>query len=300
MRNRFLGMNCSKFCMAALLMVLCFAMNTSMAADGLTDEQERALFINRTKPDQPSAELMAALEIHTYGARNAKRSTHQKAAEAALAALNKLSPNAPKNDFDRAWVVEQKALALQYLNKTSEASAAYEQLLNVPHSKAQEWLAQMYLSALKNGQDTKACGESGGLMPSSILPAYPPTALRNGIEGWVDLLLDIAPDGTILDTMVHSSSLKAFEKPAMDWVVKQKWQVAPNELKGQRCIRMQPVIFELGSKAAPAKYPLDKFPRDLLPYYYDTGAATRVYEAANAEMLAEEAAEKSAGAVPAN
>jgi len=62
-------------------------------------------------------------------------------------------------------------------------------------------------------------------------PAYPPSALEKGYEGWVLLSYVVMPDGSCADILIEDASNPIFEEPARKAV--EKWEYAPATRDGE-------------------------------------------------------------------
>lgn len=74
--------------------------------------------------------------------------------------------------------------------------------------------------------------DHGGSIKSAIAPLYPPEALRNKIEGWVDVLIAVDAKGKVLSVKVlDASHRRIFDAAAVKGV--RKWIFNPKIVNGQ-------------------------------------------------------------------
>lgn len=271
---------------------------TAMAAE-LT-ATERQLLTSRTVIPQPSPSLSAALDLdipdwHKPGATplavklgpDVKRAS----AQAALDAMQALDPGAAQNDFDRAWLSFQTAAALRDVGRGSEAIAMFEQLLGMPRTQVQDRYTLAALHALGDASKPGWC-EGGHLNPPRGWPhpGYPPAARTHGIEGWVHPILDIAADGTIEYVAIESSSLRIFEQPTIDWLLKAHYQTQNGNGSGQPCFARMQAHFRMHGDA---RFEMGEIPEDQWNFSYPSIGASRRVRAAAIEALQHEAAGRS-------
>ncbi len=97
-------------------------------------------------------------------------------------------------------------------------------------------------------------GGAGGMFDGDIIPLqrippqYPRDAARNGITGWVQLEVQVNPDGTVRAARVLESQPKGlFEAAAVQAVL--RWKFKPKVVNGQPVAQKgaQKIEFNLGS-----------------------------------------------------
>ncbi len=265
----------------------------SAASDGAT---EMDLLTSRTTAPELSPELVQALELdvpdwHKKGVTGPRikiaADTGRRSAEAALEAMNALSPDAPQNDFDRAWLVLQRGAALHALGLDAEAKRVYEGLRALPRTNIQDRQVLAALYGLGEEQHAGWCPSGGRLLVSKFdtRPAYPRAASARGIEGWVRAMIDVQPDGSISFVSVQSSSLRVFEQPVVVWLKKQQWQLPSGVGPGRPCFAVMAVDFGVAPDSK-ARFPRDAIAPDVEFTYRSVGAAIRVRAAAREAALA--------------
>lgn len=263
------------------------------AAESNSDEM--ALLTSRTTSPELSAELAHALELdvpdwHKKGATGPRvkigDEVGRQSAEAALEALNALDPAVPQSDFDRAWIVYEKGSALKTLGRNDEARRVFESLREMPRTIIQDRKVLAALYSLGDEQHPSWCS-SGRLVisKSDTRPVYPRAALARGIEGWVNAMIDVQPDGAISFVSIQSSSLRVFEQPVIVWLRKQQWQLPSDAEPRRPCFAVVPVHFAVPPPGR-ARFPLDGIAPDTEFTYRSIGAAIRVRAAAREAMLA--------------
>lgn len=263
-----------------------------LAAESNSDEM--ALLTSRTTSPELSAELVHALELdvpdwHKKGATGPRVKIGDEvgrlSAEAALEALNALDPAVPQSDFDRAWIVYEKGAALRTLGRDDEARRVFERLRDMPRTNIQDRKVLAALYSLGNEQHPGWCS-SGRLVISKFdpKPVYPRAALVRGIEGWVNAMIDVQPDGSISFVSIQSSSLRVFEQSVIVWLKKQQWQLPADAEPRRPCFAVAPVHFAV-QPPGKARFPLDGIAPDTEFTYRSIGAAIRVRAAAREAML---------------
>lgn len=278
-----------------LFVLALFVSNPTMAAELTPDEIE--LFMTRTTNPQPSPELVSALELdvapwHQKGAPNIRVKISddavRRSTEAALQALTSLDAAVLQNDFDRAWVTYQTGSALKTLGRNPEARTAFERLLNMPHTKIQAKLVSVALHNLGDEQQLNMC-PPGKLARSDVYStlAYPKIASTRGIEGWVQPWVDVQLDGSISSVVVHSSSMRVFEQPVVEWLLKQRWQTDSGSPIEHPCFVKAKQEFTIRSKSAKV-ISIERMGADTEFSYHSIGAAIRVRAEARAAALAKQ------------
>ncbi|WP_293393726.1 energy transducer TonB [Nevskia sp.] len=278
-----------------LLFVVVMAIgNVAFAAEPNSDEM--ALLTSRTTSPELSPELVRALELevpewHKKGATGPRvkigDDVGRQSAEVALEALNALDPAVPQSDFDRAWVVYEKGSALKTLGRDDEARRVFESLRDMPRTNLQDRKVLMALYGLGGEQHPGGCPSEGRLVISKFdtRPVYPHAALARGIEGWVNTMIDVQPDGSISFVSIQSSSLRVFEQPVLFWLKKQRWQLPSGAGPGRPCFAVAPVHFGIQPPGT-ARFPRDGIAPDTEFTYRSIGAAIRVRAAAREAVLA--------------
>ena len=76
-------------------------------------------------------------------------------------------------------------------------------------------------------------------------PVYPFQFKREGIEGWVRLIIIVDEKGNVIEAKLQRSSHKEFVKPALDAIL--QWKFEPGTKNGRpvRVRRIQPISFKL-------------------------------------------------------
>ena len=79
----------------------------------------------------------------------------------------------------------------------------------------------------------------------AISPIYPFQFKRDGITGWVKLIIIIDEKGKVLKANVQTSSHREFERPAIEAVL--QWRFEPGTRNGKpvKVRRLQPISFRL-------------------------------------------------------
>ena len=281
-----------RFFAAALLAAW---LHNAAADDGLTIQQRELLTTRSTAP-QPSAELVRALQLdvapwHREGAPPQPKivfgpEVGKQSAEAALKAMDALAADVPQNDYDRSWLALERASALEGAGRDTEARAAYERLRQIPRTEFQDRQALAALNKLGQTQNPGWC--RGGKLKTArgaAQPVFPRYAADHGIEGWVRLMLDVQPDGSIGHVAVQSSSLAAFEKPVTDWFKNQQWQSGDGAAPGRPCFISTQVNFTMSS-AHQTRFSISSISDPAAFTYRSVGAAIRVRVAAHDAALA--------------
>ena len=277
--------------LAVLIAAAALMRGPAMALEPLEPE-EIALLTTRTSAPEVSPQLKQALDLdipewHKKGAPKLKikidDDAKRRSNEASLQALNALDPAAIQSDYDRAWVTYQKASVLKALGRKEEAAATFRKVLDMPRTAMQARQARMELNRLGDEQQPGDCGP-GLDSTSGERPDYPMLARSRGIEGWVRLLLDIRPDGSVGNAMVYSSSMRVFEQPSVDFFLKQRYRTETGSGPGRTCFAWVPVSFEM-ENAWQRAFSSDEITDDYQFTYQSIGAARRVrglaLEAAN-------------------
>jgi TonB family protein len=87
------------------------------------------------------------------------------------------------------------------------------------------------------------CGLGSAVLVNRRAPFYPPQAASSGIEGWVDLDLQVDADGNILDvTVIDSDPVGVFEESAV--AAAESWRFAPRLEAGEYSLSPR-VVFDL-------------------------------------------------------
>jgi TonB family protein len=84
---------------------------------------------------------------------------------------------------------------------------------------------------------------------AKVVPRYPREAARARAEGWVDIRLVVAPDGSVRDaTVVEASPPRLFDDAALKAV--RQWKFKPKVVDGQavEVIGLQKIEFSMGSR----------------------------------------------------
>jgi protein TonB len=68
-------------------------------------------------------------------------------------------------------------------------------------------------------------------------PKYPPDLKRAGVEGEVQVFLVVETNGRVVEASIHKSSNPGFNQPAIDAVL--RWRFEPGLVKGK------PVAFKM-------------------------------------------------------
>ena len=76
-------------------------------------------------------------------------------------------------------------------------------------------------------------------------PVYPFQFKREGIEGWVRLIIIVDEKGNVIEAKLQRSSHKEFVKPALDAIL--QWKFEPGTKNGRPVMvrRIQPISFKL-------------------------------------------------------
>ncbi|PTU30340.1 hypothetical protein CJD38_15455 [Stenotrophobium rhamnosiphilum] len=303
-------MNRSKLCAVVVLVGIlsaCAQSGSVKKEDGL-NESDKELFLTRTALRQPSPELTRALELdvapwHKKGVTHVAVKLPQEAIkrhqEAALAALEALSPEVAQDDFDRAWITLEKANVLRDLGRNAESVAAYEKLLNMAHTPVQDWYARyglFYMSDKKNKEvcDLGIIQREAGSESLPLPPLLRQAAIR-GIQGWVWSLIEVEPDGKISNVIVESSSMRVFEKYLIETAYNARFTTKLGVPLGRSCFLRRKDTFKMNPEYR-TQISVDDIEVEDNFSYHSIGAAIRVRIAARAEVLAKQAAEKSSGA----
>ncbi len=79
----------------------------------------------------------------------------------------------------------------------------------------------------------------------AVAPVYPFQFKRDGINGWVKLIIIIDERGKVVNAVVESSSHREFEKPGIEAVL--QWRFEPGTRNGKpvKVRRLQPITFRL-------------------------------------------------------
>nr|WP_277346229.1 energy transducer TonB [Solimonas marina] len=108
-----------------------------------------------------------------------------------------------------------------------------------------------------------------------VRPQYPRVAAEHGIEGWVDVWMDIEPGGAIAYAFINASSMRGFEAPTLDWLKRQHAEPSdPTHPLDRPCTAKTRVVFKI--QGAPAAFPVDSIANDNGYTYRSIGAAIRV------------------------
>lgn len=277
-----------------LFVVAMLIANGVFAAE--SDSDDMTLLTSRTTSPELSPEVVRALELdvpewHKKGATGPSvkigDEVGRQSAEAALQALNALDPAVPQSDFDRAWIVYEKGSALKTLGRNDEARSVLESLRGMPRTNWQDRKVLMALHDLGDERHPGSCPSEGRLVISKLdtRPVYPHAALACGIEGWVNAMIDIQPDGSISFVSTQSSSLRVFEQPVIFWLKKQQWQLPSGAGPGRPCFAVAPVHFGV-QPPGKARFPIDGIAPDIEFTYRSIGAAIRVRAVAREAALA--------------
>ncbi len=228
----------------------------------------RELYTTRTSQPQPSPGLMTALNLTVpewEGDASAEKikiaeADLRRADEAGLSAIDALPASAISNDFDRAWVAYARARTLAALGRKDEAIAQLQRLRSMPRTALMDRYALIRLHELGDASAPGWCkGVQLSEQPTFWRIDYPSTALKNGIEGWVDVMYDVGADGTVGVVTVAQSSMQAFEPPLVKWLQRLKL-AAP----GQPCFGYLQREFTLHQSATSGRVtvPHDAIERD--------------------------------------
>lgn len=245
-------------------------------ADGLQaapplSAQDRAALASRTPITQPSPALIRALSLAAQPATGDRAS--RPVAEAALAALQALPPSAASTTFDRAWVTLETGAALQALGRDDEARKVYEAALKLPRTKLQVRRTLIALHELGDAERPGRCPAGRWQTPPAASTApYPPPAQLRGIEGWVDLIVDVHDDGRVAQPILVSSSLAIFEPAASGWVSALRFRTTDGAGPGRPCFVDYRVTFRLPD-AADVQYPIEMVVADPSYSFRSIGAA---------------------------
>ncbi len=79
----------------------------------------------------------------------------------------------------------------------------------------------------------------------AISPVYPFQFKREGIEGWVKLIVIIDERGKVIKATVKESSHREFEKPSIEAVMQWKFEPGTKNGKAVKVRRTQPLSFKL-------------------------------------------------------
>jgi len=79
----------------------------------------------------------------------------------------------------------------------------------------------------------------------AIAPVYPFQFKREGIEGWVKLIVIIDERGKVIRATVRESSHREFEKPSIEAVLQWKFEPGTKNGKPVKVRRIQPLSFKL-------------------------------------------------------
>ncbi len=79
----------------------------------------------------------------------------------------------------------------------------------------------------------------------AIAPIYPFQFKREGIEGWVKLVIILDERGNVIKATIKESSHKEFEKPSIEAVM--QWKFEPGTMNGKpvKVRRLQPLSYKL-------------------------------------------------------
>jgi protein TonB len=87
------------------------------------------------------------------------------------------------------------------------------------------------------------CGLGSAVLVTRRAPFYPPRAAGSGIEGWVDLELQVDSDGNVLDvTVIDSDPAGIFEESAV--AAAESWRFAPRLEAGKYSLTPR-VVYDL-------------------------------------------------------
>lgn len=76
-------------------------------------------------------------------------------------------------------------------------------------------------------------------------PVYPFQFKREGIEGWVRLIIIVDENGNVIEGKLQRASHKEFVKPALDAIMQWKFEPGTKNGKPVRVRRIQPISFKL-------------------------------------------------------
>ncbi len=79
----------------------------------------------------------------------------------------------------------------------------------------------------------------------AIPPVYPFQFKREGIEGWVKLIVIIDERGKVIKATVKESSHREFERPSIDALLQWKFEPGTKNGKAVKVRRIQPLSFKL-------------------------------------------------------
>ena len=79
----------------------------------------------------------------------------------------------------------------------------------------------------------------------AIAPVYPFQFKREGIEGWVKMVLIIDQRGNVIKASIRESSHREFEKPSIEAVLQWKFEPGTRNGKAVKVRRIQPFSFKL-------------------------------------------------------
>ncbi len=91
-------------------------------------------------------------------------------------------------------------------------------------------LSHQYVYA-ENNKSTLSKNQQDNPVISSVKPHYPKKALREAIEGWVKLKVDVNEQGTVTKVkVIDSKPVRIFDNAAKESM--KKWQFKPKSVNG--------------------------------------------------------------------
>jgi TonB family protein len=200
---------------------------------------------------RPEAEPPPERTARTGGARTPSVSNEERAARSAnarAAAPDALPDATLRDDFPASgFDADARPALIAAVNRTAPAATAGDYIrLAASYESVREHLRGAALSSptaagevLRASTAEAEVAQSGAgvaidspaamrdpQLVHSVQPTYPQSALRRGLEGWVDLTLVIGPSGDVIDTIVHErSGSVSFERAAV--LAVQQWKYEP-------------------------------------------------------------------------
>lgn len=216
------------------------------------------LLTTRTTPPQPSAALIAALQLTvpewegdaTQAKVKLSADDLRRADEAGLQAIDALPATAMTNDFDRAWVAFARGRTLEALGRREEAVEQYRRLRTMPRTNVLDRYALAHLHALGDDSAPGWCrGVGPGDKPRVWQADYPKAALSRRIEGWVDVIFDVEVGGSIRLVTVRQSSMRVFEQATTAWLQRQQFKDATGGVPDRPCFAFTSFNYRIGRTA---------------------------------------------------
>ena len=118
---------------------------------------------------------------------------------------------------------------------TTSGMAGVNQTMNQALDRGQDSpIAYIYQTstAEEEGTGLATDAETSSLVLHAVTPRYPEKALRESIEGWVELLIKVDEQGLVADIdVVKANPPRIFEKAAVESV--NQWRFQPKMVAGQ-------------------------------------------------------------------